>query len=100
MQIARLLLASTFFLSCEIFAEPGYITRDVELKAEPVGASKVVGTLQKGAKFDIVGEKGAWSQVSSAGASGELRGWALSFYVMKGEPAAQVSMGTRLGEVW
>jgi hypothetical protein len=32
--------------------------------------------------------------------SGELTGWALSFYVMKGEPAAQTSMGQRLSEVW
>jgi hypothetical protein len=85
-----------FFTSCEVLGEPGYATRDVELKAEPAGAAKIVGTLPKGAKFDIVGEKGAWSQVSS----GSVTGWALSFYVMKGEPAAQVSMGTRLGEVW
>src|SRR2546423_11044468 len=100
MQMSRLLALALFFVSFEILAEPGYATRDVELKAEPAGAAKVVGTLQKGAKFEIVGEKGAWSQVSSGGLSGQLSGWALSFYVMKGEPAAQVSMGTRLGEVW
>lgn len=77
-------------------AEPGYASRDVELKAEPAGTARVVGTLQKGAKFEIVGEKGAWSQVKAEG----LSGWTLSFYVMKGEPAAQVSLGQRLGEVW
>ena len=77
-------------------AEPGYASRDVELKAEPAGTAPAVGTLQKGARFEIVGEKGAWSQVKSAG----LAGWTLSFYVMKGEPAAQVSIGQRLGEVW
>lgn len=77
-------------------AEPGYATRDVELKAEPAGTARSTGTLPKGAKFEITGEKGAWSQVKS----GELTGWTLSFYVMKGEPAAQVSLGQRLGEVW
>lgn len=76
-------------------ADPGYATRDLELRAEPVSGAAVVGTLQKGARFEIVGEKGAWSNVAAAGA----KGWALSFYVMKGEPAAQVSLGTRLGEV-
>ena len=77
-------------------AEPGYATRDVELKAAPAGSAAAVGTLQKGVKFEIVGEKGAWSQVKA----GSLSGWALSFYVMKGEPAAQTSMGQRLSEVW
>ncbi|MGE5639824.1 MAG: SH3 domain-containing protein [Clostridia bacterium] len=76
-------------------ADPGYATRDLELRAEPVSGAAVVGTLQKGARFEIVGEKGAWSNV----AAGSVKGWALSFYVMKGEPAAQVSLGTRLGEV-
>src|SRR6185295_18274595 len=96
MQFARWLLVAAFFTSFGIRAEPGYASRDIELKAEPAGAAKAVGTLQKNAKFDIVAEKGAWSQVSS----GSLTGWALSFYVMKGEPAAQTSLGTKLGEVW
>lgn len=77
-------------------ADPGYATRDVELKAEPSGNAAIVGTLQKGAKFEITGEKGAWSQLKA----GSLAGWTLSFYVMKGEPAAQTSMGQRLSEVW
>src|SRR5690349_6842205 len=76
-------------------ADPGYATRDLDLRAEPVAGAAVVGTVQKGARFEIVGEKGAWSNVAAAG----VKGWALSFYVMKGEPAAQVSLGTRLGEV-
>jgi hypothetical protein len=89
--VAALCLLPAFAL-----AEPGYATRDVELRAEPAGAAKVLGTLQKGARFEITAEKGAWSRVASASADG----WTLSFYVMKGEPAAQVSLGTRLGEVW
>jgi len=76
--------------------EAGYATRDVELRAEPAAGAKVLGSVQKGAKFEIVGEKGAWSQL----AAGSLSGWTLSFYVMKGEPAAQTSLGTKLGEVW
>jgi hypothetical protein len=79
-----------------VLAEAGYATRDVELRAEPAGAAKLLGTLQKGARFEITAEKGAWSRIASA----SVNGWTLSFYVMKGEPAAQVSLGTRLGEVW
>jgi hypothetical protein len=77
-------------------AEPGYATRDIELKAQPAGSAAAAGTIQKGAKFEIIGEKSPWSQVKA----GNLTGWALSFYVMKGEPAAQTSMGQRLSEVW
>src|SRR3954470_23585063 len=92
----RLLLALAL-LPCAVLAgEAGYTTREVELKAQPAGPAQVLGTLQKGARFEIVAEKGAWSQVTA----GSLTGWGLSFYVLKGEPAAQVSVGTRLGEVW
>ncbi len=96
MRFIHLLAAFAAFVPLVGIAEPGYATRDVELKSEPAGAASAVGTLQKGAKFEIVGEKGAWSQVKS----GDLTGWTLSFYVMKGEPAAQASLGQRLGEVW
>lgn len=91
-----LVLAVLFLAWTSALADPGYATRDVELKAAPSGGAAAVGTLQKGSKFEIVAEKGAWSQVKSGG----LSGWALSFYVMKGEPAANVSLGQRLGEVW
>jgi hypothetical protein len=93
---AALALALCMAWLSALAGEAGFATRDIELKAEPRGAAAVTGTLQKGAKFEIVGEKGAWSQVKS----GNAAGWALSFYVMKGEPAAQVGVGQRLGEVW
>ncbi len=56
----------------------------------------MVGKIAKGARFEILGDRGAWSQVSAGGVSG----WTLSFYVMKGDPPAQTSLGTKLGEVW
>jgi hypothetical protein len=50
----------------------------------------------KGAKFEILGEQKAWSQVKS----GTLTGWTLSFYVMKGEPAAPQRASRRFGELF
>ena len=91
-----LLLALVLIVPLARAAAPGYATRDLELRAEPAAGAAVVGTLAKGAKFEIAGEKGAWSNVVAGG----LKGWTLSFYVMPGEPPAQVSLGTRLGEVW
>jgi hypothetical protein len=76
--------------------ETGYATREVELRAEPLAGAAVVGTLAKGAKFEIVGEQKAWAQVKSA----ERTGWTLLFYVMKGEPPQGASAGRTLSELW
>jgi hypothetical protein len=86
--LAFLLLAPWAALA----AEPGYATRELELRAEPVSGAPVTGKVEKGGRFEIVGERKAWSQVKSGG----LTGWALSFYVMKGEPAPEVRVGRRL----
>jgi hypothetical protein len=77
-------------------AEAGYATRDVELRAQPVAGASVVGTVQKGARFEIVGEQKAWAQIKA----GELTGWTLLFYVMKGDPPAAASAGRTLSELW
>ena len=76
--------------------EAGYASRDIELRAEPAAASAVVGRLARGEKFEIVAEQKAWSQVRA----GQASGWALSFFVMKGAPAAEVGLGQKLSEVW
>ncbi len=86
--LALLLLAPWAALA----AEPGYASRDLELRAEPVSGAPVTGKVEKGGKFEILGERKAWSQVKS----GSLAGWTLSFYVMKGEPAPEVHVGRRL----
>ncbi len=95
-RVIGLLVAALALCAIPVLADPGYATRDLELRSEPVGGSPVVGKLAKGAAFEITAEKGAWSQVSSGG----LSGWTLSFFVMKGDAPAQASLGTRLGEVW
>lgn len=76
--------------------EAGYTSREIELRAEPVGGSPVVGKLAKGEKIEVLAEQRAWSQVKA----GSQTGWALSFYVMKGEPAPERRMGRRLGELF
>jgi hypothetical protein len=76
--------------------EAGYTSREIELKAEPAGGARALATLPKGTKVEILGEHKAWSRVTAGSASG----WTLSFYVMKGEPPAEVGMGRRLSEVW
>jgi len=73
--------------------ETGYTTRELELRERPVSAAPLAGKVPKNAKVEILAEQKAWSQVKS----GEVTGWTLSFYVMKGEPAAAPSMGRRLG---
>lgn len=89
-----------FSLVCIVQAvaasDPGYANRDIELRAEPVAGAQVVGTVQKGVKFEIVAEQKAWAQVKS----GPLAGWTLMFYVMKGEPPQGVTAGRTLSEVW
>ncbi len=90
--LAFLLLAPVAALA----AEPGYATRDLELRAEPVSGAPVTGKVEKGGKFQIVAERKAWSQVSANGATG----WTLSFYVMRGEPAPPQRAGRRLSELF
>ncbi len=94
MRRAAFLLA--LFPLAVLGGEAGFASREVELRAQPAGGAPVLGRIAKGAKFEIVGEQKAWSQVKA----GELTGWTLSFYVMKGEPAAEVGVGRRLSEVW
>ncbi len=77
-------------------AGPGYATRDVELRAEPLSGAQVTGRIDKGARFEILEERKAWSQVRSGGATG----WTLSFYVMRGEPAPPQRAGRRLSELF
>jgi hypothetical protein len=77
-------------------AEAGYTSRELQLKAEPATGAAVLATLPKGAKVEILGERKAWSKVRS----GPATGWALSFYVMRGEPAGEVGLGRRLSEAW
>lgn len=86
--LAFLLLAPGAALA----AEPGYATRELELRAEPVSGAPVAGKVEKGGRFEILGERKAWSQVRA----GSLTGWTLSFYVMKGEPAPEPRVGRRL----
>jgi hypothetical protein len=86
--VAFLLLAPWAALA----AEPGYATRELELRAEPVSGAPLTGKVEKGGRFEILGERKAWSQVKS----GSLTGWTLSFYVMKGEPAPEPRVGRRL----
>jgi hypothetical protein len=77
-------------------AEAGYTSRELELKAEPAAGAQALATLPKGAKVEILAEQKAWSQVRS----GAVSGWTLSFYVMKGEPAADVGLARKLSEAW
>jgi hypothetical protein len=88
-----LLLALPFSAWC---AEAGYTSRELELKAEPAAGAQALATLPKGARVEILAEQKAWSHVRS----GDASGWTLSFYVMKGEPAAEVGIARRLSEAW
>jgi hypothetical protein len=76
--------------------EPGYASRDLDLRAEPQSAAPVTGKVEKGQRFEIVGDHKAWSQVKA----GPVTGWTLSFYVMRGEPAQPVRTSRRLGELF
>ena len=76
--------------------EPGYATREIALRAEPVAGASVTATLAKGEKFEITGEQKAWVQVKS----GERSGWTLLFYVMKGDPPQGVTAGRTMSELW
>src|SRR5688572_18498852 len=76
--------------------EAGYMSREVELRVAPAGGSAVVGKVAKGEKLEILAEQRSWSQVRA----GNQTGWALSFYVMKGEPAPERRVGRRLGELF
>lgn len=91
------LLLMGLALSCPALAgESGYLTREVELKAAPSQSAGLVARLAKHTKVEVLVEQRAWAQVKS----GETTGWMLSFYVMKGEPAPQVSWGRRLSSAW
>lgn len=94
--ISRFLLAAALLLPLCAVAEPGHASRDLELRAEPASGSPVTAKVAKGDRFEILREQKAWSQVKS----GEVTGWTLSFYVMKGDPPAQVSTRRRLGELF
>ena len=85
-----------WFLSAAATADTGYATREIELRAQPVAGSQVVGTLPKGARFEIVGESKAWAQVKSDKATG----WTLLFYVMKGDPPQGATAGRTMSELW
>ena len=91
----RALLLAAALLPAAALAEPGYATRELELRAQPVAGAPVTGKVEKGARFEIIGEQKAWSQVKAGAASG----WTLSFYVMKGAPAGEAGLGQRLSEV-
>jgi len=93
--VLRALLLAVALLPGAALAEPGYATRELELRAEPVAGAPVTGKVEKGARFEITGQQKAWSQV----VFGATTGWTLSFYVMKGAPAGEASLGQRLSEV-
>lgn len=94
----RLLLAPWLLLASLQAAagEAGYLTRDVELKAEPAQGAPVVGRLAKDTDVEVLAEQRAWAHVKS----GATSGWMLAFYVMKGQRAAPTGLGKRLSEVW
>ena len=93
----RAVLAALLLWAPQALAgESGFASRDIELRAEPLSGAPVVGRLSKHTRFEIVAEQKAWSQVKA----GELSGWTLTFYVLKGEPAPQVSTGRRLSELF
>jgi hypothetical protein len=94
--LKQLLLLAAFLPLAALAAETGYATRELELKVEPVASSTTTAKVPKNARVEILEEKRAWSRVKS----GDATGWALSFYVMKGEPAPQVSTGRRLSELF
>lgn len=93
--VPKLFFLPLLFASFAALAEPGYATRELELRAEPLAGAAVTGKVAKGARFEIVAEQKAWSRVRA----GETEGWTLSFFVMKGAPAAEVGLGQRLSEV-
>jgi len=76
--------------------EVGYASRELELRAQPLSGAPVTAKLAKHTKFEILAEQKAWSQVKAA----DTTGWTLTFYVLKGEPAPQVSTGRRLSELF
>lgn len=76
--------------------ETGYASREIELRASPESGAPVTAKLAKQTKFEILAEQKAWSQIKA----GDVVGWTLTFYVLKGEPAPQVSAGRRLSELF
>lgn len=92
--LARPLLALALLAApLAALGENGYTTRELELRERPVSAAPLAGRVPKNAKVEILAEEKAWTRVKS----GDLTGWTLSFYVMKGEPAPAPSVGRRLG---
>lgn len=76
--------------------EPGYLTREVELKAAPSHSAATLARLPKDSRVEVLLDQRAWAQVKA----GSVSGWTLGFYVMKGEPAASAGLGKRLSEAW
>jgi hypothetical protein len=76
-------------------SETGHTTRDLEMRAEPKAGAAVVGSLAKGARFELLKRQMSWAQVSAEG----KQGWVLFFYLLAGE-APKPAGGAAFAEAW
>jgi uncharacterized protein YgiM (DUF1202 family) len=70
-------------------AETGTALKAAEIKASPYRDAKIVGSLAKGDKVDLLARQGGWYQVKSS----KGQGWVRMLSVRRGEARAR-SIGT------
>jgi hypothetical protein len=68
-----LLLMGACLLAGQVFAAPGVMTRDEDLKASAGAGAGVVGRVTKGATVEILARQGGWTQISGDGKTGWVR---------------------------
>lgn len=84
MKIARIGTAVLFGLllqSAALAAESGVALKVDDIRAEPFGDAKSVGTLAVNDKVEILGKNGGWLQVKSA----KGKGWVRMLSIRKGD---------------
>jgi uncharacterized protein YgiM (DUF1202 family) len=76
----RKLLIPLMLASSLAMAEPGTLTKDSVLHAQPGSASDTVGTLKGKTAVEIITRQGAWAQIKA----NDLTGWVRIFDVSTG----------------
>ncbi len=95
MKICRMILLSCCALLLNIssaLAQPVTISRDVELRSEPVMASPAVFSVKRDDKAEVLVKHGPWLRVRADG----RESWLLSTSITYG-PASGAHMDTRIG---
>ncbi len=94
MKLTGLLLLLALAAAPAAWAAPGVMIRDESLRSAPSATAAGVGTVARGARVEILGRQGGWTQVRANGRTGWVR-----LLSVRGGEAARADVAGEIGGV-